>query len=155
MGTILSYKVLSVTVNIEEGEVPIYKVEEPLLTQEEKDILDSMLRKFYVDTTVLDFNHLIKYFSEYDLNQDSYEKILYYIKKKFLYGNLTIPILDPEVEEIECRGYGYPVTLVHRRIERYPRILTNIIPRSEEEVINSIENLANKSDKSISLAKHI
>lgn len=153
MGAILSYKVLSSNVNIEEGDIPVYRVEEPSLNQQEKEILESMLRKFYVDTNVLDFNHLIKYFSEYDLDQESYEKILYFIKKKFLYGNLTVPILDPEVEEIECRGYGYPITVVHRKMERYPRILTNIILQSEEEVINAIENLANKSDKSISLAK--
>lgn len=70
-----------------------------------------------------------------------------------MYGPLTVPILDPDVEEIECRGFGQPLTVVHRKINKFPRIYTNITFKSEEDVINVIELLANKSDKSVNLAR--
>ncbi len=153
MSDLLSYKVLSAEVRIRDDGIPIYEVKEPSLDRREQEILDFLFKKFYVDVNIRDFSDLVKDLSEYEITQESYEKILYFIKKKFLYGDLTVPILDPDVEEIECRGYGFPLTIVHRKIDRYPRIFSNIVFKTEEDVINVIESLANKADKSVSLAR--
>jgi flagellar protein FlaI len=154
MGSLLSYKVLDVEVEIEDEQIPRYIVKEPNLTPTEARILDELMRKFYVDSKVTNIQDILSILSDYDnLSQESYDKILYYIKKKFLYGPLTVPILDPDVEEIECRGFGQPLTVVHRKINKFPRIYTNITFKSEEDVINVIELLANKSDKSVNLAR--
>jgi len=74
-------------------------------------------------------------------------------EKRLGYDELTVPLADPYVEEVECKGFSYPVTVVHRIVTRFPRLYTNIVFEQEDHVLKVIEKLANKADKPVSIAK--
>jgi flagellar protein FlaI len=140
---------------VSRGSRGYYVVEEPPLTPAEIRVeAEAMDRVYYSDQ---DFNDLetalADYISKTTLSAQSVEKILYDVRKRTSYGKITVPMQDPEVEEIEFRGVGHPITVIHSRFTKYKRLITNITLTEEREVISLIESLASRSGKSISLAK--
>ena len=153
-----SYKIGLATVKIlNEGGRCRYIVEEPRLTKRQESIVDkiiveerdlSKLSKQRVKKIVA------KEFGKEDVDEEEIEELFYALRKRLTYGDITVLLDDPNVEEIECRGPGYPITVVLRK--SYPkctRFFTNIVLNTEEEVRKVIEKLALRSDKPINLMK--
>jgi len=149
------YEVEGVKIRIyDENGIGYYEVNEPELNHQEKRIVDEILRELYYSDIKDIEEEIFKVVKNTKLSDESIEKIVYYIKKNIKYGELTPLILDPLVEEIECKGYGSPISIVHRKYSRkYYRLFTNIILESEDDVIRVIEKLANKANKSVNFAK--
>jgi len=149
------YEVEGVKIRIyDENGIGYYEVNEPELNHQEKRIVDEILRELYYSDIKDIEEEIFKVVKNTKLSDESVEKIVYYIKKNIKYGELTPLILDPLVEEIECKGYGSPISIVHRKYSRkYYRLFTNIILESEDDVIRVIEKLANKANKSVNFAK--
>jgi Type IV secretory pathway, VirB11 components, and related ATPases involved in archaeal flagella biosynthesis len=131
----------------------LYIVEEPKLSSFEEKAKDKILSELYYTKVDNIEEEIVKRLQSFKFPDESIEKVLYYIKKSLLYGELTILMLDPKVEEIEYKGYLYPLTVIHRDHSECIRLYTNIHIQTEEEAIKTIERLANKANKSINIAK--
>jgi flagellar protein FlaI len=148
------YEVSSVRVRIlERNGLGYYEIIEPKLRPEEEKILKDVLEKIYYSDKENIEDEFFEELKVKGVEDDILEKLGYYLKKNLNYGEITPLILDPFVEEIECRGFGYPITIIHRNYPQYPRMLTNIIPKNEEDVIKIIEKLANRANKPVSIAR--
>ena len=142
---------VKVTIKKEDG-VCKYIVEEPKLSEEEEKIKEDILSKILYIQGNTD-EAIIKMLKEKGLKDEQVEKVLYYIKRERSYSEITPLMLDPNVEEIECKGFGYPITVVHRQFSECIRLYTNIIPESDEQVVKVIERLASRANKAINIAK--
>lgn len=77
------------------------------------------------------------------------KKILYRLDADILgWGKLELLRHDPDIEDISCVGWQYPLYLYHRK---YRDIETDICFSSEEELIRTISLFAQKAGKQISL----
>ena len=148
----MEYNIGPVKIRIEKGDICKYIVEEPQLSPEEAKILDEEISKILYIQGNTD-EAIIKILKEKGLKDDSIERVLYYIKKQMSYDALTPLMLDPNIEEIECKGYGYPITVVHRQYSECIRLYTNIELENDEQVIKVIERLASRANKAINIAK--
>ena len=149
----MEYSVGAVKVKIvKEDGICKYIVEEPKLSPEEEKIKEEVLSKLLYIQGNAD-EAIIKMLKEKGLKDEQVEKILYYVKRQTLYDAITPLMLDPNIEEIECRGYGYPITVVHRQFSECIRLYTNIVPESDEQVVKIAEKLASRANKAINIAK--
>ena len=83
-------------------------------------------------------------------------KYRYYIARDvFGYEKIHVPMMDPDVEEIGITAWNKPVALVHRRFTEYDWLFTNITYRSEDELRNFVQRLAQKTGKTVTVAKPI
>ncbi|MFP3234721.1 MAG: type II/IV secretion system ATPase subunit, partial [Sulfolobaceae archaeon] len=89
-----------------------------------------------------------KYFKNEDV-----ERAKYWVNKRVGYGEITVPLLDHNVEEVECIGPGFPITVVLRNSKKCMRAVTNIVLPTEEDVRAVVERLAVRSNKPLNLAK--
>jgi len=54
------------------------------------------------------------------INEIQFKKIMYYLVRDLLrYGKITVPILDPNVEDISYDGLNVPVYIYHKRYDFY------------------------------------
>ncbi|TRM86259.1 type II secretion system protein VirB, partial [Sulfolobus sp. C3] len=156
MKILQEYSVLNAKVIIyEENGIGYYKVIEPSLNENEIRLLQEVIDYIYSFPTVSSAEDiLLKFFKEKGVDdQNVIERIMYFIRKKITYEDLLVPMSDPYVEEIECKGFSYPITIVHREVTRFPRLYTNIVFKTEDEVIRIIEKLASKADRSVNIAR--
>jgi flagellar protein FlaI len=146
----------------------IYEVEEPVLTETEKDYLDQILpaMRDLIDFDIIvekDTEKLLEYIDkrfkiiafELGLNfsYDSYKKIYYYLIRDFVGFNEIEPLLrDFFVEDIECNGADSPIYIVHRI---FRNLKTNILFNDMDKLENFVEKLAQRSGKYISYASPI
>ncbi len=141
----------------------IYKVEEPDLTDEEKEIFN-LLEKGIKELinisfiSVKDEKVLIEYLEKnirilldelsITIEKKSYLKVMYYIYRDFIGLNKIEPLTaDPNIEDIECNGVNSPIYIVHRSLKN---MKTNIIYPELEELQNFVEKLAQKCGRHIS-----
>ena len=145
-----------------------YEIEEPILTETEKNYLDQILpaMKDLIDFDVIvekETDKLLEYIDkrfkiiafELGLNipYDTYKKIYYYLIRDFVGFNETEPLLrDFFVEDIECNGVDGAVYIVHRI---FRNLKTNLIFRSMDKLESFVEKLAQRSGKYISYASPI
>ncbi len=156
MKILQEYSVLNAKVTIyEENGIGYYKVVEPSLNEKEMRLLQEVIDYIYSFPTVSSPEEIVlRFFKEKGINdQNVIERIMYFIRKKITYEDLLVPMSDPYVEEIECKGFSYPITIVHRVVTRFPRLYTNIVFKTEDEVIRIIEKLASKADRSVNIAR--
>jgi flagellar protein FlaI len=132
-----------------------YVISEPPLSDWEKGVVDRLINE--ASRLYLSFDSQIDYIisklNEYFRNPKDIERITYWVKKRIGYGEISVLLLDPNVEEIECRGPGFPITVILRNSKRCMRAETNVVLSTEEEVRNVIERLATRSNKPVSLAR--
>jgi len=85
---------------------------------------------------------------------ESAKAALYYLLRDLRgYGRITVPLYDPNVEEVELNNWSLPITVVHRD---YPglRLISNIRFSSEVEAREFIMIMSKKGlPRSVSLAK--
>ena len=147
------YSVGPVKVKIKKSDFCYYEVEEPQLSKLEESAKNKILSELYYNKIENLEEEVVKRLAEAGFKDESIEKILYHIKKIVLYGDITPLLLDPNIEEIECKGYGIPITIIHRNYPECIRLYTNIQFSSDEEVIKVIEKLASRANKSVNVAK--
>lgn len=146
------------------GEV-IYELEEPLLNDVENKILheleigitelvnlDVVLEKSqdalinYLDkTSKILLNELGR-----KINEESYNRIFYYIYRDFVGLNEIEPLMqDFFIEDIECNGINSPIYIVHRI---FRNLRTNVIFKDLKEIGGFVEKLAQRCGKYVSYA---
>ena len=151
----------------EEYEV-IYEIEEPILTEAEKNYLDQILpaMRDLIDFDIIvekETEKLLEYIDKrfkiiafeigLSLSYDSYKKIYYYLIRDFVGFNEIEPLLrDFFVEDIECNGVDSPVYIVHRI---FRNLKTGLVFKSMDKLESFIEKLAQRSGKYISYASPI
>ena len=143
----------------------VYEVEEPLLDDDEKEVLRllekgieevidvSFLREKTRDS-VIDYikksSSLILRELGLDVSEESYFKIFYYLYRDFIGLNQIEPLLrDPYIEDIGADGFKVPVYVVH---QRYGPIRTNIVFNDEQKLRGFVTKLAERCDRYISYA---
>lgn len=146
----------------------IYNIEEPILDDNEKNLLKDLeksLEEFVsVDSIVeKDTESIINYIDKTSrslieelglkINEESYKKIFYYLFRDFAGLNEMEPIIkDYFIEDIECNGKDTPVYVVHRV---YRNMRTNIVYNDIDRLSSFVEKLAQRSGKYISYASPI
>ena len=146
----------------------MYEIEEPILTEIEKNYLDQILPALrdLIDFDVIverETEKLLEYIDkrfriiaiELGLNfsYDTYKKIYYYLIRDFVGFNEIEPLLrDFFVEDIECNGADSSVYIVHRI---FRNLKTNLVFRSMDRLESFVEKLAQRSGKYISYASPI
>jgi len=141
----------------------IYKIEEPVLDDHEKDVF-TILEKGIKELinisfiSVKDEKTLIEYLEKnvrilldelsVTVEKTTYLKIMYYLYRNFVGLNKIEPLMaDPNIEDIECNGINSPMYIVHRSLKN---LKTNITYLTIEELQNFVEKLAQKAGKYIS-----
>jgi len=170
----LRYMVLEPYVSIhihwdsQKGEV-IYEVEEPLLSDGDKENLKSIedAMREVVNISLLSgekteenrLDYIEKtaklIISELGLSveEKDFEKIFYYLYRDFIGLNEIEPMMrDYFIEDIECNGVGEPIYIVHRV---FRNLKTNVKFAEVEELSSFVEKLAQKAGRHISYASPI
>ncbi len=146
--------------------VLIYEVIEPNISKKDKIILDKLKKtiqeRLDIDFTKLNVKSAMKYLDEkfneildflgiYPTQKEK-KVIKYYIYRDFIGIGKIEPLMhDPYIEDISCDGLGIPLYIYHRN----PFIgstETNILFKDEDELDTFIMRLAQKSEKSVSMA---
>ncbi|MFA6023445.1 MAG: type II/IV secretion system ATPase subunit [Candidatus Pacearchaeota archaeon] len=145
-----------------------YEVEEPILTAQEKDILDKiesgMMELINVNVVVEKTQEAVLEYldktarlliNELNLKvpESLYKNIFYYLYRDFVGMNRVDALMnDYFIEDIECNGVNSPIFIVHRI---YRNIRTNVTFDSIEELASFVEKLAQRSGRYISYASPI
>lgn len=147
-----------------QGEL-IYELEEPVLNENEKDLLENLEKSLeeminvnllvqkttesrieYIDKT----SRLLIEELALQINEESYKKIFYYLFRNFVGLNEIEPLMrDYFIEDIECNGINTPLYIVHRL---YRNMKTNLIYDSLDKLSSFVEKLAQRCGKYISYA---
>ncbi len=144
----------------------IYNVEEPALSEPEKEILrlimlalEEMINISLVKAEKV--NVIIKYLEQNvqsilielgtKVTKETYLKLMYYIFRNSVGLNRIEPLLkDFYIEDIECNGHNFPIYVVHRI---YENLKTNVIFTDVQELTDFVEKLAQKCGRYVSYAK--
>ncbi|MEA3329723.1 MAG: type II/IV secretion system ATPase subunit [Nanoarchaeota archaeon] len=151
----------------EEAELK-YEVEEPILSEGEKSVLQKLeeaMRELVNVNVVVEKTQeaVLEYLdktakllvSELNMKVPSslYEKLFYYLYRDFVGLNEVDTLTnDYFIEDIECNGVDAPVYIVHRI---YKNIKTNIEFKSNDSLASFVEKLAQRSGRYISYANPI
>ncbi len=143
----------------------MYEVEEPVLNEDEKALLNSievslgeminvnvLIQKTaeamieYIDKT----SRLLIEELDMKIGEESYKKIFYFLFRDFVGLNEMEPLIkDYFIEDIECNGIDTPVYIVHRV---YRNMRTNINYNSIDHITTFVEKLAQRCGRYISYA---
>ena len=143
----------------------IYELEEPLLNEEEKEVLERIETSM---REVININVLIEKTTEamidyidktsglliselnLKIGEETYKKIFYYLFRDFIGLNEIEPLMrDYFIEDIECNGINTPIYIIHRI---YRNMKTNIVFRDVDYSANFVEKLAQRCGRYISYA---
>ena len=82
------------------------------------------------------------------------EATMYYILRDLRgYGPVTVPLSDPDIEEVELNNWASPITVVHRELPGV-RLITNIRFNSEVEARDFIMSISRRGlPRSVSLLR--
>lgn len=146
----------------------VYTIEEPILTEEEKKLLEQLEEgiKELINLSfinVKDEKTVIIYLEKnirvlltelaIPVSKESFLKIMYYIYRDFVGLNDLEPLMnDPNIEDIECNGVKTPVYVVHRK---FRNIRTSLVYPDIPHMAAFVEKLAQKCGKYISYADPI
>lgn len=147
------------------GEV-IYEIEEPILSDEERKVLDrieqAMLEIINVNVAV---EKTLEATSSYidrtakllisELNlavsPETYDKIFYYLFRNFIGLNKIDPLMrDYFIEDIGCNGINTPIYVVHRV---FRNLRTNLVFKDVDRLASFVEKLAQRAGRYISYAQ--
>lgn len=118
---------------IEAETPPRYRVEEPKLSETEKEALEEAKRKIQTASTttavVSGGDEIERNIEKMGLSEEQRGKIKYYLERDLLgYGELDVLLRDENVEEISSAGMGKPIFVFHRK---YGHIETNLVFNDE------------------------
>jgi len=125
---------------IEAGAPPRYRVEEPKLSEAEKEALEEAKRKIQAASTTTTVSggesgdvgdvrecadEIERNIEKMGLSEEQCGKIKYYLERDLLgYGELDVLLRDENVEEISAAEMGKPIFVFHRK---YGHIETNLV----------------------------
>lgn len=144
----------------------VYQVEEPLLNEKEKAILEEIEKAMYnlINVNVA-VEKTVEATSEYidktarllleelniKISPETYDKMFYYIYRDFVGFNLIDPLLrDYFIEDIECNGIESPIYVIHRV---YRNMRTNLSFDNIDVLASFVEKLAQRTGRYISYAQ--
>ena len=144
----------------------LYEVEEYPLDAIEKElfrlimagleeVLDISLSKVRASNNLIEYleKNVQSILSELGakISEKSYMRIMYYVYRNSIGLNQVEPLLnDYYIEDVECNGIGYPVYIVHRK---YENMRTNVVFKSNAELMNFVEKMAQKCDRYVSYSR--
>jgi archaeal flagellar protein FlaI len=144
----------------------IYEIEEPLLSDSEKQAInqleEAILELINVNVvTEKTTDKLVDYLDKtakfliselnLKLSDEGYERIFYYLYRDFIGMNDVEPLLrDYFIEDIECNGANTPVYVVHRV---YRNVRTSLVYKDIEKLGSFVEKLAQRSGKYVSYSE--
>ena len=140
-----------------------YVVLEPILSDDDRDVLDFLTETIVKTLTVrLDElgdkaeSYLVEavddILEKYEIIVDgiSWDKIVYYLKKHFLgYDDIDPLMNDPYIEDISCDGAKVPLFVYQRR---YGSLETNVLFSDDDALAKFVIKLAQKCGKHISMS---
>ncbi len=89
-------------------------------------------------------------------NKQLAESVIYYLLRDLRggYGPITVPLSDPNIEEVELNNWLHPITVVHKDLPGI-RLVTNIRFNSEVEARDFIMSISRRGGlpRSVSLLK--
>jgi len=142
----------------------LYEVIEPVLKEEEEDVLD-VLKEVMVDSLEYLEDATPEQKEQYlrnavdsllndmgvHLNKVSKERVVYYILRDFIrYGAIDVCMIDVQVEDLSCDGTNVPFYIYHRK---YDSIQSNLRFKTSEELDSFVVWLAQRCGKHISVAE--
>lgn len=145
----------------------VYDVIEPTMSAEDKKLLEKLEDKLEEKLDVLYIPEKKGKHKEYlrkkigdiidlfgwKLDQETASKIEYYSFRDYIGLGRIEPLMhDPNIEDISCDGVNIPVYIFHRRPE-FSSMRTNVYFTNKEVLDNFAIKLAQKSKKSISVAR--
>ncbi|MFH7836140.1 MAG: type II/IV secretion system ATPase subunit, partial [Candidatus Aenigmatarchaeota archaeon] len=87
------------------------------------------------------------------VNEEELNNLIYYvIRDLFNYSIITIPMWDPNIEDISCLGSNYPIMVMHRKYGNLGWLLVNVKFWDEEHLSDFIRRMAHLGGKGISTA---
>ncbi|MBI5347008.1 MAG: Flp pilus assembly complex ATPase component TadA [Candidatus Aenigmarchaeota archaeon] len=87
----------------------------------------------------------------YELGDDQYLKIMYYVYRDYTGLNEIEPLLnDPYIEDISCDGVETPIFVVHQKLGS---LKTNIVFEEDKKLKEFVVKLAERCDRYISYAE--
>ncbi|MDZ7687940.1 MAG: ATPase, T2SS/T4P/T4SS family [Halobacteriales archaeon] len=103
---------------------------------DEEDVLETKVKKIISDYGI-------------EVDNDSMHKILYYLKRDYIYDGKIDPILrDPAIEDVSCDGDNVPIFVYHRD---YRDLMSNV-EFEKQDLDSFVIKLAQKAGKHISVA---
>ena len=153
-----------ITIARDEVGSPIYLIEEPFLTDEEKAIYGHLIdtvqyelkapyegvdpKKYFEDQSK---KIITKYAMTLGLTPNvTWNKIYYYITRDIVgFGPLEVIMGDPNVEDVSIDGIDKPLYVWHKK---YESLKTNLLFKTEKELDDTIIRLVHMSGKHISTA---
>ncbi len=153
-----------VTIARDEIGSPIYLIEEPTLTEDEKvvysklmDVVQYEIKAPYdgVDPRKYFDAQARKIITKYAMSLGAtptvtWNKVYYYVTRDMVgFGPLEVIMGDPNVEDVSIDGAGRNVYVWHKK---YESLKTNLTFRTEKELDDSIIRLVHMSGKHISTA---
>ena len=148
--------------------VIVYKVFEPTLTSEDKNVLDRLMELLKTEMNISveqlgsrdkaekflieEAKRIAKKY-KLKIRREVFDKIMYYLVRDCLgYGKIDPLMRDPLIEDISCDGPRIPVYVWHRDYESMP---TNIKFEDEDELSRFILRMAYLAGRHISVAQPI
>jgi len=144
----------------------VYELEEPVLQEHEQlalqQIENAMLELININVAVeKTIEATIEYIDKtarllidelnIRIDEQSYEKIFYYLFRDFAGFNEIDPLLrDYFIEDIECNGVDTPVYIIHRL---YRNLRTNIVYKDLDKLASFVEKLAQRAGRYVSYAQ--
>ena len=123
--------------DLEERLRDVLMYEEINSEMDEEEILESKVKKIINDYGI-------------EVDNDSMHKILYYLKRDYIYDGKIDPILrDPAIEDVSCDGDNVPIFVYHRD---YRDLMSNV-EFEKQELDSFVIKLAQKAGKHISVAE--
>lgn len=145
----------------------VYIVEEPTLTEKEKNLKRKLIHLFQIHTDI-DVssltegdkkNHLLDVLEEIiqshkiKVTDTEKDRVFYYIFQEFIgYGKIDILMKDTGIEDISCDGTKIPLFVFHRK---YESLKTNIIYPDDDELDGFVFKLAQICGKQLSIYEPI
>jgi flagellar protein FlaI len=146
----------------------VYTVHEPQITRYDLDVVEKVKRELEerldVDFTKLgdvrakellvnEIRKSMETMVELNLDETRKAVISYYIQKEILgFGKIEPLIRDENIEDISCDGFGIPIYVYHRD-PKIGSLKTNMMFETDDELNSFILKLAQKCNKSISIAE--
>ena len=144
-----------------------YVVIEPILTENEQEVLEKVKRILLeeirvpledlreeekVKKLVRDKTYEIIRNYKFKLTEEQINKIIYYIVRDSLgYGKIDVLIKDPNIEDISIDGANIPIYVWHRMYENLPTTIT----LDENELRSLISRLSYRVGKQVTVSRPI
>lgn len=144
----------------------VYIVREPPISNEDKPTIEK-IKRYLEERLDIDFSKLGDIKAKQVLREEIHKSfsiipgipeekkwsLTYYVERDILgFGKIDALMNDPNIEDLSCDGIGIPMYIFHRD-PRFASIKTNITFETAEELNSFATILAQKCDKSISIAE--